>query len=58
MNDKSFKNWYAMTDQTIASQIGAFVKHHRLEQNKTQDVLSKEAGISRSTTSLSDFDGN
>jgi hypothetical protein len=29
-----------------------------MEQNKTQDVLSKEAGISRSTTSLSDFDGN
>ena len=52
MNDKSFKNWYSMSDQAITSQIGAFVKHHRLEQNKTQDVLSKEAGISRSTLSL------
>jgi transcriptional regulator with XRE-family HTH domain len=28
------------------------VKHHRLEQNKTQDTLSHEAGISRSTLSL------
>ncbi len=32
--------------------IGAFVKHHRLEQNKTQELLSYEAGISRSTLSL------
>jgi len=41
-----------MSDQALAAQIGAFVKHHRLEQNKTQDVLSHEAGISRSTLSL------
>lgn len=41
-----------MSDQALAAHIGAFVKHHRLEQNKTQDMLSHEAGISRSTLSL------
>ncbi len=52
MNDKAFKDWYSMSDQSLAAQIGAFVKHHRLEQNKTQDVVSHEACISRSTLSL------
>ena len=52
MTDKAFKNWYSMSDQALAAQIGAFVKHHRLEQNKTQDALSHAAGISRSTLSL------
>ena len=41
-----------MSDQALSAHIGAFVKHHRLEQNKTQDILSHEAGISRSTLSL------
>ena len=41
-----------MTDKALAAYIGAFVKHHRLEQNKTQDLLANEAGISRSTLSL------
>lgn len=41
-----------MSDQALVAHIGAFVKHHRLEQNKTQDTLSYEAGISRSTLSL------
>ncbi|MDP3463352.1 MAG: helix-turn-helix transcriptional regulator [Bacteroidales bacterium] len=52
MNDKAFKVWHSMSDQALAAHIGAFVRHHRLEQNKTQDVLSHEAGISRSTLSL------
>lgn len=52
MNDKTFKEWHSMSDHVLAAHIGAFVKHHRLEQNKTQDVLSHEAGISRSTLSL------
>jgi transcriptional regulator with XRE-family HTH domain len=52
MTDKAFKEWYSMSDHALAIQIGEFVKHHRLEQNKTQDVLSLEAGISRSTLSL------
>jgi len=54
MTDKAFKVWHAMSDQALAAQIGAFVKHHRLEQNKTQDALTHEAGISRSTLSLLD----
>jgi transcriptional regulator with XRE-family HTH domain len=52
MNDKAFKEWYSMSDHAISIHIGAFVKHHRVEQNKTQEVLSHEAGISRSTLSL------
>lgn len=41
-----------MSDRALLSQIGAFVKHHRLEQNKTQDAVAHAAGISRSTLSL------
>lgn len=41
-----------MSDQTLATYIGAFVKHHRMIQNKTQHELATEAGISRSTLSL------
>ena len=52
MNDKTFKIWQSMSDQALSAQIGAFVKHHRLECNKSQDVLAHEAGISRSTLSL------
>ena len=52
MTDKSFVQWHSMSDHALASRIGDFVKHHRLEQNKTQEVLSHEAGISRSTLSL------
>jgi len=52
MIDYSYKNWNAMSDKALAKHIGAYIKHHRLEQNKSQDVLSKEAGISRSTLSL------
>jgi transcriptional regulator with XRE-family HTH domain len=52
MNDKAFKDWHSMSDHALAAHIGAFVKHHRLEQNTTKDILSHEAGISRSTLSL------
>jgi transcriptional regulator with XRE-family HTH domain len=52
MNDLTYNNWYAMSDKALAAHIGKFVKHHRMEQNKTQDALSKAAGISRSTLSL------
>ena len=41
-----------MSDTALSQQIGAFVKHQRLEQNKTQDMVAKAAGISRSTLSL------
>jgi transcriptional regulator with XRE-family HTH domain len=52
MTDISYKYWNSMNDKALAEQIGAFIKHHRMEQNQTQDVLANAAGISRSTLSL------
>ncbi|MDF1572538.1 MAG: helix-turn-helix transcriptional regulator [Bacteroidales bacterium] len=52
MTEISFKKWASMSDKALTKFIGAFVRHHRLEQNKTQDELSAAAGISRSTLSL------
>ena len=52
MTDKSYIVWASMSDKVLVKHIGAFIKHHRMEQNKTQDVLANEAGISRSTLSL------
>lgn len=52
MKDMSDKNLNVMSDDQIVRQIGMFVRHHRLEQNKTQSTLAKDAGISRSTLSL------
>ena len=50
-NDKIMKN---MNDVTILKNIGSFVRHIRLEQNKSQTKLAEEAGISRSA--LSEFE--
>ena len=52
MNDLSYINLSSMSDEAISKNIGAFIKHQRMEQRKTQDEVSKEAGISRSTLSL------
>jgi len=52
MADLSSNHWIAMSDKALANQIGAFVKYHRLEQNKTQEELAHAASISRSTLSL------
>ncbi len=52
MTDKSFTEWVSMSDKALSEYIGAFVRHHRMEQNKTQDDLASAAGISRSTLSL------
>ena len=41
-----------MSDKALIEMIGAFIKHHRLNQNKTQNEISAAAGISRSTLSL------
>lgn len=38
-----------MSDNAIVETISNFIKHHRLEQNKTQSQLATEAGINRST---------
>ncbi|MHA8067023.1 helix-turn-helix domain-containing protein [Aquirufa sp. ROCK2-A2] len=52
MNDNQYNNWVEMSDYSLAKTIGAFVKHHRLFQNKTQEDVSAAANISRSTLSL------
>jgi transcriptional regulator with XRE-family HTH domain len=52
MNEKAYINWFEMSDTALAKVIGAFVKHHRLQQNKTQEEVSIAANISRSTLSL------
>lgn len=52
MSNISYSNWISMSDSALSAQIGNFVKHHRLRQNKTQKEVSRAAGISRSTLSL------
>ena len=52
MNENSYVNWLSMTDKALVETIGKFIKHHRLNQNKSQSKVAKEAGISRSTLSL------
>jgi transcriptional regulator with XRE-family HTH domain len=41
----------SLSDNALVEHIGAFVRHLRIEQNKTQEQLSSGAGISRSTLS-------
>lgn len=50
MNDKPFSKWISMSDNALSGQIGGFVKHHRINQNKTQESLAKEAVMSRLMT--------
>lgn len=52
MTDKSYKEWLSMSDKALTEHIGAFIRHHRMEQNRTQNELASAAGISRSTLSL------
>jgi len=52
MNDISHINWEAMSDKILMETIGNFIQSHRISQNKTQDQVAKDAGISRSTLSL------
>lgn len=52
MSDNSYINWSAMSDAAITQAIGKYVKQQRVEQNRTQSELAKDAGISRSTLSL------
>jgi len=52
MTDKSFNKWLSMSDNALTEHIGAFVRHHRMKQDKTQNELASAAGISRSTLSL------
>ena len=52
MSDKAYIQWRSMSDIALSKVIGEFVKHHRLKQNKTQNDVAIDAGISRSTLSL------
>ncbi|MBK7691655.1 MAG: helix-turn-helix transcriptional regulator [Bacteroidetes bacterium] len=52
MTDVSYKKWLSMRDDALIKQVGIFIKHHRLGQNKTQEQVAEDAGISRSTLSL------
>ena len=52
MNDISYTKWHSMSDKALLKHVGEFVKHHRLEQNKSQKEVATAAGISRSTLSL------
>ena len=52
MNDLSYNNLKPLTDTSLMKMIGEFIQHHRLNQNKSQAKVAKEAGISRSTLSL------
>ena len=52
MNDFSDIPWTSMSDEALGKTIGNFIKHNRLNQNKSQDKLSAAPGFSRSTLSL------
>ncbi len=52
MNDKSYGNWANQSDSFLMKTIGGFIQTHRLNQNKSQSLVAKSAGISRSTLSL------
>jgi len=41
-----------MSDDAMIKTIGAFIKHHRMDQNRTQQEVANTAGINRSTLSL------
>jgi transcriptional regulator with XRE-family HTH domain len=45
-------DYNVLSDTTILQKLGEFVKHHRMNQQKSQDQLATEAGMSRSTLSL------
>ena len=51
MIEKTSTDWVAMSDKTIIGAIGAYIRHQRLEQNKTQAQVAEEAGINRWTLS-------
>lgn len=52
MTDSSDTTWTSTSDAALIKALGSFIKFHRLQQNKTQVQLSREAGIARSTLCL------
>lgn len=43
------KDWIAMSDTAIITEIGNFIKEERLSRNKTQAQIARDAGINRWT---------
>jgi len=41
--------WLALSDKAITASIGTFIKQKRLQENKSQAQLAKEAGLNRWT---------
>lgn len=41
--------WLSMSDHSIISVIGEYIRHHRLAQNKTQAKIAEIAGVNRWT---------
>lgn len=52
MMNISNDNWFAMSDAALIETIGAFIKHHRIAQNRTQQEVADSAGINRTTLSF------
>lgn len=44
-------DWVKMTDASIIKQLGAFVRHTRIQKNTTQAQLAEMAGLNRWTIS-------
>ncbi|MFT6981400.1 MAG: transcriptional regulator with XRE-family HTH domain [Crocinitomicaceae bacterium] len=44
-------NWLSMSDNSIVSTIGKYIKDQRLIQNKTQANIAEAAGVNRWTMS-------
>lgn len=44
-------NWVQMSDAAIVKQIGSYIRHERLQKNKTQANLAETAGLNRWTIS-------
>lgn len=49
MMENANNNWIAMSDNAIIVSIGEFIKQKRLQEDKTQLQLAKDAGLNRST---------
>ncbi len=49
--EKTIINWASMNEKFIIESIGNYLKHQRLDQNKTQGQTAKDAGVNRSTVS-------
>lgn len=47
--EKTNTHWAQMSDAAITAQIGDFIKHTRIQQNKTQAQLAEAAGLNRWT---------